>query len=815
MADKFVLMDLDDEKSKDIAEVLKNKTCRKILDYLGDKDEASEQDIATALKIPINTTEYNLKKLIKSGLVEKVKNFFWSVKGRKIAMYKLAKKHIIISPKMSKPNPILLRGVLPILAVIAIVAIFIALLYSPSPGSEPTVQDNNIKQFSSLAELKDFVKTSSQDSNFYEERTFGALGKGGVATTTAGVAESAQDSGGSAQDFSETNIQVEGVDEPDIVKNDGKYIYTIVGNKIVIVNAYPAENMEIVSEIELEAGIREIFVNGDKLIIFTQGFIAYNRVAGTIGGNSVLIYDISDKANPELEKEIETDGNYVDARMIGDYVYVINSKYVQLGSDEQILPVLTIDGVKETAVASDVYYWPHPDSSYVFTSILALDLENNEHNQEIFLTGASHNLYVSEDNIYLTYTKYIESQDYTEAIVEEVYLEILPSEYDEQIQEIIDSEEQPYQKLNKIQKLVTDYSDSLTGSQKSEFDKELLEALEEFEVNIQKKRENTVIHKINVDELEIEYKTNGEVPGHVLNQFSMDEYKGDFRIATTTGEVWGGSSLNHLYVLDEDLDIIGSVEDLAPGEKIYSARFMGKRAYVVTFKKVDPLFVIDLSKPSKPKVLGYLKITGYSDYLHPYDENHVIGIGKETVEAQDELKEGRGLDFAWYQGVKVSLFDVSDVENPIEKAKFEIGDRGTDSDALYEHKAILFDREKNLLVLPISLHEIDESQYEGKIEDNTYGKFVWQGAFVLNIDTNGISERGRITHNDETLPENEDSRWYNGDYNKAIKRSLFMDDYLYTISNSMIKANNLQTVHEINSIDLGFEEDEIVYGVAE
>ena len=147
----------------------------------------------------------------------------------------------------------------------------------------------------------------------------------------------------------------------------------------------------------------------------------------------------------------------------------------------------------------------------------------------------------------------------------------------------------------------------------------------------------------------------------MLNQFSMDEWNGCFRIATTRGHVSreGSSSTNNVYVLDSDLNVTGKLEGLAPGETIYSARFIGKRAYLVTFKKVDPFFVLDLSVPSDPKVLGALKIPGFSDYLHPYDENHVIGVGKNTVEADP----GEG-NFAWYQGMKVALFDVTDVANP-------------------------------------------------------------------------------------------------------------------------------------------------------
>ena len=151
--------------------------------------------------------------------------------------------------------------------------------------------------------------------------------------------------------------------------------------------------------------------------------------------------------------------------------------------------------------------------------------------------------------------------------------------------------------------------------------------------------ERTVITKFGLDDGEVEFLGTGDVKGHILNQFSMDEYDEHFRIATTSGNFWQGDSANNVYVLDPDLEVVGELEDLAPGEKIYSVRFMGEKGYVVTFKKIDPLFVIDLSDHENPSVLGKLKIPGYSDYLHPYDENHIIGIGKETVEAEEELVE--------------------------------------------------------------------------------------------------------------------------------------------------------------------------------
>jgi hypothetical protein len=228
---------------------------------------------------------------------------------------------------------------------------------------------------------------------------------------------------------------------------------------------------------------------------------------------------------------------------------------------------------------------------------------------------------------------------------------------------------------------------------------------------------------------------------------------------------------------------------------------MGERCYLVTFRNIDPLFVIDLSNPDAPEVLGELKITGYSSYLHPYDETHIIGIGKETVAERE--------DFAWYQGVKISLFDVSDVNNPKEIGDpYVIGDRGTDSPVLWDHKAFLFDKSRNLLVIPVLVHEIDESDYpeseypEG-IPASAYGRPVWQGAYVFDISLDGgIQERGRITHIDN-ITDPEQGYYYYSPF--AVERSLYIDDVLYTISQAKIMMNSLDNLDYINEVKLPVE----------
>jgi uncharacterized secreted protein with C-terminal beta-propeller domain len=280
----------------------------------------------------------------------------------------------------------------------------------------------------------------------------------------------------------------------------------------------------------------------------------------------------------------------------------------------------------------------------------------------------------------------------------------------------------------------------------------------------------------------------------------MDEYNGYFRIATQVDGWWSSNikKSTNVYILDENLQRVSEIENIAPGENMHSARFMGNRAYLVTFKNIDPFFVIDLSDPENPEILGELKIPGYSDYLHPYDETHVIGIGKDADETIDEDKI-HSEDAVYYTailGVKIALFDVSDPENPKEVSKVVIGDRGTSTEVLNNHKALLFDREKELLVLPINL-------YEFKDGDDYWGESTFQGAYVYKLSIeDGFEYQGRITHKDhEETPQEEHYSWYRySSYN--VERSLFIGDVLYTISDSMIKMNDLEHLSEINSVEI-------------
>jgi uncharacterized secreted protein with C-terminal beta-propeller domain len=288
----------------------------------------------------------------------------------------------------------------------------------------------------------------------------------------------------------------------------------------------------------------------------------------------------------------------------------------------------------------------------------------------------------------------------------------------------------------------------------------------------------------------INYVSKGEVPGRLLNQFSMDESGDRFRVATTS-EFWlpnSGQNLhNNVYVLNEEMETVGSLEEVAPGESIFSARFIGDRLYLVTFERTDPFFVIDLSK-DKPKVLGELKLPGFSNYLHPYDETHIIGIGRETKENQYG-----GVEIL---GVKLALFDVADVRSPKAIDVYEIGGRGTDSEVLYDHKALLFDKSKDVLSIPVSItpgYTEPGSQNQGQYIQPK----VWRGFYIFGLDPeNGFKLKGKVEHFNDT-----DDYIV---YGVQGSRSFYIDDVLYTVTlNNLMKVNNLQDLNEIKQLELG------------
>jgi inhibitor of cysteine peptidase len=644
------------------------------------------------------------------------------------------------------------------------------------PTDIPTAEAKELPTFESCQDLRDQIGTMDKGRYFEGEVMFDQAMPMAApnAAKSADLGIGGASEAASSDDFSTTNVQVEGVDEADRVKTDGQYIYTMSDNDIVIVRALPPNKMSVVSRIKFDQennySANEFFISKDKIIVLGNStmywdpvrtnddwIIEDNDVSAKMipvdrmpyvpskSASFISIYDLSDIQDPDLIRTVEIEGNYSTSRMIDNVVYAVMQTYsyypypIAEMEDSDIVPQYKdslngSDKVAPMAGCMDIHYFP-PVHSGNFVSVVALDIDHpkDDFNQEI-VYGNSENVFASLDNLYITQTEYNNT-----------------------------------------------YS---TWPRWMGFHDPV------------QRPEKTIIHKFNLDGSEIKYLGEGSVTGSVLNQFSMDEHKGYFRIATTQGYM----DSSNVYILDENMETVGSLRELAPGERIYSARFMGDRAYLVTFKKVDPLFVLDLSDPKNPSVLGKLKIPGYSDYLHPYDETHIIGIGKDTIEADQG-------DFAWYQGVKLAIFDVTDVDNPIELHKEVIGDRGTDSPVLTDHKAFLFSREKNLMVIPVTVAEVRDIDYENEIAPSpfrssmpAYGQTVFQGAYVYNLTlSNGFDLKGKITHHDEDFAPDD---YYYPDWNYSIQRTLTIDDNLYTVSNSRIMAHSFRNIEEVGDVML-------------
>ncbi|NLI70122.1 MAG: hypothetical protein GX364_04580 [Firmicutes bacterium] len=591
-----------------------------------------------------------------------------------------------------------------------------------------------------------------------------AMGMFAYGSDFDGISGLEEDGDGSAEgvpDHASTNLQVQGVDEADILKTDGRYIYHVNGQRIVVADAYPPAEMKVLDMIDFEEDFRPLELYLDERYLVVMGMAFDDIPAG--GGDpepmpeaeieiypppsryrsmvTVKVFDIGDKAGIKEVREIGVEGNYVSSRKIDEALYFVVNKDIDVGrimEDRKGAGQESTPSYRDTAEGSEdlvdigydeISYFPEfTTPNYMIVGGINLDRVEEEVKLQTFL-GAGENIYASRENLYVAVTGY-EFKGW-----------------------------------------------GGTGSHTVT---------------------STTLYKFALEGGSVAYRGKGEVPGRILNQFSMDEHDDYFRLATTTGEGWRAdehTSKNNLYILDETLEIVGKVEGIAPGETIYAARFMGDRGYMVTFRTTDPLYVLDLGNPRHPRILGELKIPGYSDYLHPYDENHLLGFGKEAEEVQPG--EIFAQPFALQGGMKVALFDVSDVSRPVEKYNITIGGRGTDSELLRDHKALLFNKERDLLAFPVMVME--DRQGKGTRDDFHETEFVFQGAYVYHFNLeDGFELKGKISHlSDEDFARYEQYR-YGGE--KDVERIIFIGEALYTVSGSEIRASDLDTLKKINNL---------------
>ncbi|MEM4260856.1 MAG: beta-propeller domain-containing protein, partial [Candidatus Woesearchaeota archaeon] len=660
------------------------------------------------------------------------------------------------------------------------------------------------KQFNSEQDFENFVQEYNTGSNYYPIYYQSGMMMD-VATKSAGatsptMASSEQSAKLESVVYSETNNQVTGVDEADIIKTDGNYIYTITDQTLFIVKAYPGEDAKIVSTIKFKNNPQGLFIYENHIAVFGYFYdLDYFKQVDfrpRYGMTFFNIYDISEKENPELIKEYKFEGSYFQARMTDKYVYFVTTNGFDIRPNP--LPLMFDGAEKIHLLINNVYYYDIPYKYPQFANIYSINLKDisDEVNFVSVIVEGSQNMYMSKDNIYITYTEYIDQYDLRNDIMMNLLDPMISNSDKTLIQKIKQADNDvlsSYEKKNKINSIYYDYYNYMSEKERSDIDEKideaLLEKIGEYDGNF----EFTVINKIKVKDGNINIDVNGKVPGHILNQFSMDEYDGVFRIATTINPSWYAivsskildkisasektTSTSNVFTLDNNLKIMDKLVNIAPGEQIYSTRFIGDKLYMVTFRQVDPFFVIDLSNPNNIGELGELKIPGFSRYLHPYDENTIIGIGR------DATLMGRT------QGLKISLFDVSDVKNPREIANFVTDETYAHSTAEYEHKAFLFDKDKNLLVIPAYSYTYDWR------EGNGVNSLDYNGAFVFKITKDEIKLRGIIDHS-----KNADANNYY--YQAMVERSLFIQDLLYTKSPNLLRINKIDDLQSVKNVEL-------------
>lgn len=479
--------------------------------------------------------------------------------------------------------------------------------------------------------------------------------------------------------YSGTNVRQEGVDEADVVKTDGRYLYTLLdnGEAVSIVDTL---NGELFAVGEIVAGedmyVYEFYVADDRLVMICgveneEGVSPYGAGMDS-GGVAAVVYDISDVKTPKEMGRITQSGTYTSSRMAGGYLYLFSQFYVSENADsshaETYIPLLNGE-----IMPRDGIYLPITPQANVYEVITSVDLERPAEicdSKAIFTKGGE--LYVSNENIY--------------------WYEI-------------------------------------DGSEDVE----------------------TVIRKLSYKDGAIKGSAAGSVDGYINDSFSIDEYDGYLRTVTTDGDT------NGVYVLDEELDIVGRIEGLAEDERIYSARFFGETGYFVTFKETDPLFTVDVSDPENPEIIGELKIPGFSEYLHFYGEGKLLGIGMDV----DEETGVTG-------GVKLSMFDISDPSDVKEEA-VHIMENVYSADALYDYKAVLIDANENLI--GFSAQESNGKKY-----------------YVFSYS----ADQGFICQMKEQV---------NGDRYSSV-RGVYIDDILYVVNGNIIESYSMGDYKKIDDVIL-------------
>lgn len=572
-------------------------------------------------------------------------------------------------------------------------------------------------QVTSLEELKGILGT--MDEYYYRDDIM----EEGIPDLPAQGTDSEKSTNEAAEapsaegDYSETNVQVEGVNESDIVKTDGKFIYVATSDSVKIYDArkgIPVLVDEIKSEVDSTTGeytsFSELYISQGRLVIIgtkskfnnwiqpipevgipeTDDMISIEAMPYRQDTTYVYcgVYSLNDSGKASFLKEVDVEGSLLSSRKKDNTLYLVVNKYVYRYGiyDDIVLPMYRDssddEDFRQISYDKVMYYPKRSENNYLIVASIDIEEEDTPASINAFL-GSGRTVYMSNEALYIANTDY--SRNWGQI---------------------------------------------------------------------------TNIARFTVEGMKIGFAGGGLVEGTILNQFSMDEYRNNLRVATSG---WRTGNTNSLFILDKNMKTIGSIEDIAPGERIYSARFMGDKGYIVTFRQIDPLFVIDLSNPKSPEITGELKVPGFSNYLHPLGEDTLLGIGRDI----DENTGRQG-------GIKLSIFDVSDGGKPKEINNLILGDSGSYSEVLNNHKALMLNPTKDMLAFDATL-----SSYDDK-----YQHSYFNGAVVIEAN-----ENGKLVVLEKISNE--------GIYGSDVKRLLYIRDYLYYILDGSIRTFDIDTFNEM------------------
>jgi hypothetical protein len=604
----------------------------------------------------------------------------------------------------------------------------------------------------------------------------GATG-GGEGNPTGEPAQGDDSGNGAPPNHSDTNTQVEGVDEADIVKTDGNFIYLLHGQSFKVVTAWPASDLAVSGTFDVEGQPLEMFVSGDKVVI-------YSSVDG----------------GPILEAAgLEPKGSYYDGYYGGGVTDGAEPYYGGYYYPLTKVTVLTLDGT-QASVAKELYfegsynssrrvdsrvrtilsggahglplkYWPENLTEYPETAAeWEAEFEKLRAENALLITNAGL-------NDFLPY-RLVKNGDAIESLPASCGDYYMPTEGSTaygltQIESInLDDLAAAPTETAVIGQANTVYAngESLYLAAEGYVEPTFFGFLPQTPISYIR----THLHKFDLtaDPTTPTYVGSGSVPGHVKNQFSLDEKDGNLRVATTdqlaSAESW--ETRNGLYVLTEglgELTTIGSIENLAPNEQIYSARFVGNRGYIVTFRQVDPLFVIDLADPTTPTLKAELKIPGFSEYMHPMDDGHLLTIG------QDATDQGQ------VTGLALQIFDVRIDAAPVLKHKYVFGgEQYGYSEASYNHKAFTYYKELDALAFPFVSWDNTDGTMKSTLE-----------LFRVTVE-DGLQPIGSIDHTSFFEGGNENG-YCGGYFGVEVRRGLFIDNFVYSISHGGVIASSM------------------------